>query len=99
MRKLPKQPNQRLLAQLQADRQWRRSERIAYARKMLTLYTDTGPYPNKAEAQFWLNVLAANGATPRHIEPSTRWAMGDKSVRTGSVPTETYKEYLERLHQ
>lgn len=82
-----KQPNQRLLAYLQADRQWRRAERIAHARAQLRANPDN--------ADFWRSVLDANGATARHIEPSTRWAMGDKDHhgRTGNADI-PYRQFL-----
>jgi hypothetical protein len=91
MRKV-KQPNQRLLSYLQADRQWRREKRIAHARAKLAETIKLLSLPG--EVDFWLSVLEANGATQRHIDPSTRWAMGDKNARTGKGEAISYQEYL-----
>lgn len=95
MRKMPKQPSQRLLAFLQADRQWPRHHRIAHARAMLAAGKADG---RKDQIEFWSDVLQANGALANadKIQASDRWAMGDHDWHTGPKPKETYARYLHR---
>jgi hypothetical protein len=91
--KQPKRPNQKLLAYLQADRQWPRMQRIRFAERCLKLAKAA-----KEDTTFWEAVLFANGVntTARRVMPSTRWSMGDRSPRTGTAPALSYEEYLKQ---